>query len=297
MRPPRVLDFHVHPVEVQEQRPWARRLYETLAPEVTARLKEFDDPAVLRRELASQGVDEAVVLAEAAPLASGWVYNETICAYAAAGNALAIDEPSEGGAPTEDGRREPPDPWLHPFVSFNPYTHHDMAGELDELRSRWRVAGIKLTPPYQHYEPADPRMYPLYARCQDLGLPVMFHTGLSTFKGSRLKYADPLLLDDVAVDFPRLNIVLAHSGRGVWYDRAALLARLHENVFLELAGLPPKHLPTYFPDLARLASKMIFGSDWPVLPDLAGNVAALAELFGERAEDVLYRTGKALLPQ
>lgn len=279
MRPSRVLDFHVHPVEVQEQRPWGRRLYEALAPEITARIKEFDDPAVLRRELADNGVDEAVVLAEAAPLASGWVSNETICAYAAAGNAL-------------DGET----PWLHPFVSFNPYTQTDMVEELDGLLARWRVAGVKLTPPYQHYYPADARMYPLYGRLQDLGLPVLFHTGLSTFRGTRLKYADPLLLDDVAVDFPRLRIVLAHSGRGVWYEHAAMLARLHEHVYLELAGLPPRNLPTYFPDLERLAPKMIFGSDWPVVPDLAANVAALAELFGDQADGVLYRTGRSLIP-
>ncbi len=279
MRPSRVLDFHVHPVEVEEQRPWSRRLYETLAPEITARIKEFDDPAVLRREFADNGVDEAVVLAEAAPLASGWVTNETICAYAAAGNAL------EGETP-----------WLHPFVSFNPFTQTDMVEELDGLLARWRVAGVKLTPPYQHYYPADARMYPLYARLQDLALPVLFHTGLSTFRGTRLKYADPLLLDDVAVDFPRLRIVLAHSGRGVWYEHAAMLSRLHEHVYLELAGLPPRNLPNYFPDLVRLAPKMIFGSDWPVVPDLGANVDALAELFGSQADGVLYRTGRDLIP-
>ena len=287
MRPPRVLDFHVHPIQVQQQPPWARQLYEDLAPEVTARLEEFDDPAVLRRELAAGGVDEAVVLAEAAPLASGWVHNETICAYAAAGNAAA-----RVAAP---GTTPAAPLWLHPFVSFNPYTHTDMVGELERLMDRWRVAGIKLTPPYQHYYPADARMYPLYARCQDLGLPILFHTGLSTFRGTRLKYADPLLLDDVAVDFPELTIVLAHSGRGVWYEQAALLARLHHHVYLELAGLPPKNLTTYFPDLRRLAPKMIFGSDWPVVPDLRANVETVAEVFGDLAGDVLYTTGRRLL--
>lgn len=283
MKPPRVLDFHVHPVELQEQRPWARQLYQDVAPEITARLKDFDDPLVLRRELNRQGVQEAVVLAEAAPLTSGWVYNHTICAYAAAGNAL----------PAAEG--DPPGPWLHPFVSFNPYTQTDIVAEFDSLRERWRVAGVKLTPPYQQYYPADPRMYPLYGRCEELGLPILFHTGLSTFRGTRLKFADPLLLDDVAVDFPRLSIVLAHSGRGVWYEQAALLARLHEHVYLELAGLPPKNLTTYFPDLRRHASKMIFGSDWPVVPDLAHNVEVVAELFEDDAGDVLYATGKRLL--
>ena len=272
-----VLDFHVHPIEVHDQRPWSRELYERLAPDISARIAEFEDPAVLRAHLLADGVDEAVVLGEVVPLASGTVTNERICTYARQGNDL------EGAV------------WLHPFVSLNPGVHHDPGRELDSLRARWRVAGVKLTPPYQHFMPADPRLYPLYARCQEIGLPVLFHTGLSTFRGSRLKYADPLLVDDVAVDFPRLRIVLAHSGRGVWYREAALMARLHEHVYLELAGLPPRNLRAYFPDLDHLADKIIFGSDWPVLPDLRANVAALARIFGPRATDVLYRTGRGLL--
>lgn len=276
--PPRVLDFHVHPVEVFEQRPWARRLYEEAAPEISARIAEFEDPAVLREHLLAEGVHEAVVLGEIVPLASGLVANDRILDYAARGNATAGET------------------WLHPFVSLNPWIHTNLPGELDALASRWRVAGVKLTPPYQHFYPADARMYPLYARCEELGLPILFHTGTSSFKGTRLKYADPLLLDDVAVDFPELKIVLAHSGRGVWYEQAALLARQHEHVYLEVAGLPPTRLRNYFPDLDRLAGKVIFGSDWPVLPSLRRNVEALAGLFGERAGDVLYATGKALLP-
>jgi len=274
----RVLDFHVHPVEVHEQRPWSRDLYERFAPEVTARLHEFEDPAVLRRHLFGQGVHEAVVIAEAAPIASGWVENDRICAYA------------------ETGNNEAGETWLHPFVSFNPAVHQDPVAELDSLRERWRVAGVKLTPPYQHFYPADARLYPLYGHLQTLGLPVMYHTGMSTFRGTRLKYADPLLVDDVAVDFPELRIVLAHAGRGVWYREAALMAKLHAHVYLELAGLPPENLRAYFPDLDRLVGKMIFGSDWPVLPSLKANVTALQAVFGQRAEEVLYRTGRSLLP-
>jgi uncharacterized protein len=276
--PARILDFHVHPVQVHEQRPWARDLYHETAPDIASRLSEFEDPRVLHEHLLSEGVHEAVVIAEVVPLTSGLVGNERICDYARAGNEAAGET------------------WLHPFVSLNPWIHVDLPGELDSLCERWRVAGVKLTPPYQYFYPADARMYPLYARCQELGLPVLFHTGTSAFRGTRLKYADPLLLDDVAIDFPQLNIVLAHAGRGLWYDAAALMARLHENVFLEISGLPPRQLPTYFPELDRLGGKVIFGSDWPVLPSLAKNVQAVANLFGERAEEVLFTTGKGLLP-
>ena len=94
----------------------------------------------------------------------------------------------------------------------------------------------------------------------------MFHTGSSVFKNARLKYGDPLYFDDVAIDFPELNIVLVHGGRGFWYDKAFFLSRLHKNVYLEVAGLPPQKLPEYFPELEKIADKVIFGSDFPGLP-------------------------------
>ena len=82
-------------------------------------------------------------------------------------------------------------------------------------------------------------MYPLYQAAQDLGIPVLFHIGSSVFRGTRMKYCDPLHLDDVAVDFPELNLVMAHAGQGFWYDRAFFLVELHANVHLEISGLPP----------------------------------------------------------
>ncbi|MDE3091633.1 MAG: amidohydrolase family protein, partial [Chloroflexota bacterium] len=113
------------------------------------------------------------------------------------------------------------------------------------------------------------------AVAQSLNIPVMVHTGSSVFRGAKLKYGDPLALDDVAVDFPNLTIVMAHSGRGFWYDRAFFLARLHENVYMEIAGLPPQRLLEYFPEFERNADKIIFGSDWPGMPYIGRNI----ELF------------------
>jgi hypothetical protein len=106
----------------------------------------------------------------------------------------------------------------------------------------------------------------------------MIHTGSSIFRGSRLKYGDPLYIDDVAVDFPNLVIVMAHSGRGFWYERAFFLAKLHENVYMEISGLPPQKLLTYFPDLEKLADKVIFGSDWPGMPDIRRNIEVIRGL-------------------
>src|SRR5438067_1056921 len=77
-------------------------------------------------------------------------------------------------------------------------------------------------------------------------LPVVVHCGTSSFPGSVNAMADPLLLDPVLRDFPRLTIVLAHGGRGWWYDAAASLALLHDNVWIELSGLPPHRLASYY---------------------------------------------------
>jgi predicted TIM-barrel fold metal-dependent hydrolase len=140
------------------------------------------------------------------------------------------------------------------------------------------MRGIKLMPGYQGYHANDRQMYPIYARAEEWQIPVLVHTGSSIFRGFRLRYANPLDLDDVAVDFPNLTIVMAHSGRGVWYDEAFFLARLRENVFMEVAGLPPQKLLDYFPELERLADKVIFGSDFPGGPDIKKNIDAVRAL-------------------
>ena len=92
--------------------------------------------------------------------------------------------------------------------------------------------------------------------------------------------ADPQLLDAVLRDFPDLQVVLAHGGRGWWYDAAAFLAMSRPNVWIELSGLPPKRLPEYYArfDLGRLARKWIYGTDWPGVPGQAANARAVASL-------------------
>jgi len=106
------------------------------------------------------------------------------------------------------------------------------------------------------------------------------HCGTSSFPGSDNSLAAPDHLLPVLRDFPGLTIVLAHGGRGWWYDAAASLALLHENVWIELSGLPPHRLPGYYArfDLRRLARKFIFATDWPGVPGIARNARAVAAL-------------------
>ena len=91
----------------------------------------------------------------------------------------------------------------------------------------------------------------------------MFHTGTSIFPGARNKYGDPIYLDDVAVDFPKMRILLAHGGRPLWMETAFFLVRRHPNVYLDISGIPPKSLLKYFPRLNEIAAKTLFGTDWP----------------------------------
>ncbi len=137
---------------------------------------------------------------------------------------------------------------------------------------------MKLLPPYQHFYPNDARFYALYAKAQELDIPVVFHTGSSVFKNAKLKFGNPLYLDDVAVDFPDLAIVQAHGGRPFWYSIAFFLAKRHRNVYIDISGLPPENLLKYFPGLEKIAHKVIFGSDWPGVPSVKANIEAIQKL-------------------
>jgi hypothetical protein len=111
-------------------------------------------------------------------------------------------------------------------------------------------------------------------------VPVTIHTGTSIFPGARSRFGDPMDVDDVAVDFPDLRILLAHGGRPLWMEAAFFLVRRHANVHLELSGIPPAKLLEYFPRLEEIADKTIWGTDWPSpgIRSMRANVDAFAAL-------------------
>src|SRR5260370_37853063 len=104
-------------------------------------------------------------------------------------------------------------------------------------------------------------LYRAYAWAEERRFPVIVHCGTSTFSGSVNGYADPALLDEVFRDFPDLTVVLAHGGRGWWYDPAAFLALMRPNVWLGGSGLPPQRLARFYrPALRGLPHHMGFGT-------------------------------------
>ncbi len=249
------IDFHVHLGLYTYHQPWVTEWIRKSHPAgYEEYLQRYNDPEVFEEFLTAEGVDYACILAELSPITSGMCTNEQVQEFCR-------------------GRRR-----LIPFCDISPNQFPDLGDELRRKVNDGGFRGVKLYPTYQHYFLNDQRMYPLYHAAQELGIPVLIHTGSSVFKGSRLKYGDPLYLDDVAIDFPELNLVMAHSGRGFWYDRAFFLSKHHANVYMELSGLPPSKLMTYFPELARNTDKVIFGSDWPAVPRIRENMDAISAL-------------------
>ena len=165
---------------------------------------------------------------------------------------------------------------------------------------------IKIHPPHQLLFPNDylrgvTELEIIYRAAEANGIPVMFHTGTSIFPGARNKYGDPIYLDDVAVDFPKMKILLAHGGRPLWMDTAFFLLRRHPNVFLDISGIPPKTLLNSFPRLEEIAHKTLFGTDWPGpgVPEIEKNLRDFRALpISEEAKNmILSRTALGIWPE
>ena len=153
------------------------------------------------------------------------------------------------------------------FGSVNPRFTKDVEGETRRIIDAG-VRALKVHPPHQlfranAYQDVYPALAGLYRAAEEADVPVTIHTGTSVFPGARSRFGDPMDVDDVAIDFPKLTILLAHGGRPLWMDAAFFLVRRHPNVFLELSGIPPSKLLEYFPRLEDIAGKAVWGTDWP----------------------------------
>jgi predicted TIM-barrel fold metal-dependent hydrolase len=164
-------------------------------------------------------------------------------------------------------------------ANVNPAVHERPAAEARRQLDLGAVA-VKLHPVHGAFRPDTAAMYAVYELCAERGVPVIVHTGGSIFPGSQPEAGDPKLVSRATEDFPGVTFVLAHGGRGRWYADAARMALDRGNVWIDLAGLPPKRLPDYYAgfDLSGLARKWIFGTDWPGVPGQARNVRAVAAL-------------------
>lgn len=128
------------------------------------------------------------------------------------------------------------------------------------------LRGITVSPSNQGFHPADSRAMEIFELCQRKKLPVLFHSGGHLSEQSRLEYARPMLLDEVARSFPSLRIILAQLGQP-WCEEAALLLAKHSRVFADVSGLLSRSWQAYQALLLAyqygVADKLLFGSDFP----------------------------------
>src|SRR5689334_2614600 len=157
---------------------------------------------------------------------------------------------------------------LIPAGSVNPLHEMNVRDEIRRVLDLG-IGMIKIHPPHQLFSPNAYKrgdlwqLAEIYRECEQRGVPVMFHTGTSVFPKARNVFADPMPVDDVAIDFPRLKIILAHAGRPLYGETALFLVRRHRNVNVDLSGIPPKALTRYFPRVVEVADKVLWGTDWP----------------------------------
>lgn len=249
-----------------------------------ARIEEFcRSPRAFLKHMDEVGIDRAVLINYVAPEVIGFTagVNQFIADYVKA-----------------DPRR------LIPCGSLHPRHTNNVLADVENI-VRLGIRLIKIHPPHQLLYPNDyvhgvKELEIIYRAAEANGIPVMFHTGTSIFPGARNKYGDPMYVDDVAVDFPRLKILLAHGGRPLWMDTAFFLIRRHPNVYLDISGIPPKTLLKYFPRLEEIASKTLFGTDWPGpgVPDMKKNLDDFRALPLTPAlqEQILSKTALTIWP-
>ncbi len=191
------------------------------------------------------------------------------------------------------------------FGSVHPKYVIDAAAEVDRL-VKIGIRALKVHPSHQLFAPNAYRdglgpLAAIYERAQATGLPVMVHTGTSIFPGARNAYAQPILADDLGVDFPDLVVILAHGGRPLWMDEAFFLIRRHKNMFMDISGIPPQKLLEHFPRLEEIADKVLFGTDWPGpgVPDVRTNIEKFLALpLSEAAQrKILYDNAARLFPR
>ncbi|TQS42099.1 amidohydrolase family protein [Cryptosporangium phraense] len=184
----------------------------------------------------------------------------------------ATGQPALSNSEIADLAAQHPDV-LIPFGSIDPARGTAGLKLARRLVEEHGVRGFKFHPSFQNFVPNDPAVYPLYAEIEALGVPALFHTGqtgigagLPGGRGIKLRYSDPMLLDDVAADFPGLTIIMAHPSVP-WQDAAISVATHKANVYIDLSGWSPKYFPPQLVHAAnrQLKHKVLFGSDYPLI--------------------------------
>jgi uncharacterized protein len=279
-----ITDCHIHIEPIEMFKPQALALIKGNRSNFDEIVEFSRSPAAFLKYLDRCGVDRAALINYVAPEVIGFtsVVNQFVADYT-----------------KHDPKRLLSCGSLHPR-----HTTNIMADVEHILRLGLRM--IKIHPPHQLLYPNDylhgvKELEIIYRAAEANGIPVMFHTGTSIFPGARNKYGDPIYLDDVAVDFPKLKIIMAHGGRPIWMDTAFFLLRRHPNMYFDISGIPPKALLKYFPRLAEISHKTLFGTDWPSpgVTEVWRNLEDFKALpiSAELRDQILSKTAATLWPE
>ncbi len=241
-----VIDAHIHIQPFHMMKPEVQRTFWHNKPNRAELEALAEDPGKLLAQMDADGIERVGLINYVSPDVMGFTseVNAWMMSYASADRSRLI-----------------------PFGSVHPAYTDDPGAETDRIIEMGARA-LKIHPPHQifranAYQQELPGLAAVYGRAAAAGIPVTIHTGTSIFPGARSRLGDPMDVDDVAVDFPSLKILLAHGGRPLWMEAAFFVVRRHPNVFLEISGIPPARLLEYFPRLEQIADKVVWGTDWP----------------------------------
>ena len=280
----RVFDCHIHVQPYREMQAGARALMTRGRSDTERVNRALDDPDELLRLMDEERIERAALINYSSPEVIGFTgtVNEWVSGYVRGHEDRLVAVGS-----------------VHPRESADP------GGRAAQLLGELGIRMLKIHPPHQlfaanAYRDGDEALGRIYETAERFGRPVMIHTGTSVFPRARNRFADPMAVDDVAVDFPKLSIILAHAGRPLFMPTAVFLARRHPNVHLDLSGIPPKKPLEYLPRLDEIADKCLWGTDWPspgVLSMRKNADEFLALPLSEDAKGkILWENGAKLLP-
>ena len=262
---PGITDVHVHLEPYRDIKPNVLEMLWREIPDRDRVRRLMDDPGGFLDHMDAAKVERACLINYVAPEVMG--FTEAVNGFVA-------------GFAKADRKR------LIPFGSVHPKRTKNAKRDVERLASKLEMAGMKIHPPHQlfaanaYVDGRLPALRTIYKTAEQIGMPVMVHTGTSIFPGARSKYGNPMDLDDVAQDFPDLTILMAHGGRPLWCDTAFYLLRRHPNIYFDISSIPPKRLLEWFPRLEEIRDKVLFGSDWPApgIPGIRENLDAIRAL-------------------
>ncbi|MFN0205664.1 MAG: amidohydrolase family protein [Planctomycetota bacterium] len=274
-----VIDAHIHIQPWDEVRPEIRAKWLQQRPDAAWLERVTRNPDELIRYLDTCGVERVVIINYPSPDLMGFTdaTNDFSAKYRDAHPDRII---ACGG--------------VHPRLVKSA---GDARAQMDRLCGTLKISLIKLHPPHQgflidDYQRGNDALAAIYEKAAEYNVPVMVHTGTSIFPGARSRLGDPMPLDDVCLDFPKVTFILAHLGRPLWADAAFFLLRRHSNLWADCSGIPPKTLLQYFPRLEEINNKVLFGTDWPSpgVKDIGENLTAFRALplKAESQENILY---------